>query len=1265
MPLNENAADNLPFLQGGGEMGALIRAVNWSGTPLGPAATWPSSLKQMVGTMLASTLPTLICWGHDFIQLYNDAFRPINGFHKHPSAVGNSARNTYAEIWDTIGPMFEAVMKGESFRLQDFNVSLARNGTEAEDCCFDFSYSPVKDEEGNVQGVLVICMETTEKVAALNTLKVNQLNIRNMIRQAPVGICIVSGDPLYVEEVNDLFLEIVDRRREQFQAAPYWDVMEEIREAYEPISANVIATGNTFHAKEHNVVLIRNGKAETVHVDFVYEPMRDAEGEIKGIMIVATEVTDKVLARAALEDINNEMVATNEEIAASNEELLVTNEELSAAQQQLEDSLQRLTESEQHVRSLIESAPFPIAVYLGREMKIVQANQTIIDVWGKGNDVIGKTYFELLPELEEQEIYPQLDHVFTTGIPFHARNRRVDLTINGKLTVFYFNYSFTPLFDKNGTVYGVMNTAADVTDLNVAKQQIEQSEENFRNMIAQAPVAMCLLTGPEHMVELVNTAMLEIWGKDRGDVMHKPVFDALPDAREQGLEQVMDDVYITGNSFVANEQPISLLRFSKQDVVYQNFVYQAYRNTDGVILGVLAISVDVTEQVIARRELERAYEQTRLSKQAAQMGTFDMNMTDGTLEWDERCRILFGINHNDVITYEKDFVEGLHPEDKEYVLDVIDKVMDKSLTNGDYDIEYRTVGAEDGVVRWVRAKGKAYFDEQDKPVRFIGSVLDITDQKLEEIRMHENAEKHTRLAAIVNSSDDTILSKTLQGIITSWNGAAERMFGYTAEEAIGQHISLIIPPERLNEEEFIIGRIRKGLKVDHFETVRIAKDGTEVQLSITVSPITDANGVIIGASKIARDISAQLEAQELSQRYTERLEIMNTMVQAVSEELDLNKILQKVTDATTELTGAKFGAFFYNKTDEKGESYMLFALSGAPREAFEKFGMPRNTAVFHPTFSGEGVVRVDDITKDPRYGKNAPHYGKPEGHLPVVSYLAVPVMSRSGEVIGGLFFGHPEAGQFTKEHESLVVSIAAQAAIGIDNAKLYEEVKTLNDKKDEFIGLASHELKTPLASISGYLQILNRMKMDDQSRKFVERAFHQVQKLTSLVNDLLDVSKIEAGKLKLIIDEFDLKAIIEDAIELTNYTTDKYDIVFESDVAVCKIHADSQRIEQVVINLLTNAIKYSPGNNRVEVTLSRNEKEVIVGVKDFGLGIPADKLTSIFSRFYRVDDATPNISGLGIGLYLSNEIILRHNGKLWVESEIGKGSSFWFSLPLE
>ncbi|RZA01482.1 MAG: PAS domain S-box protein [Sphingobacteriaceae bacterium] len=549
------------------------------------------------------------------------------------------------------------------------------------------------------------------------------------------------------------------------------------------------------------------------------------------------------------------------------------------------------------------------------------------------------------------------------------------------------------------------------------------------------------------------------------------------------------------------------------------------------------------------------------------------------------------------------------------------------------------------------------FDESGKLTGAVNTLIDVTQVTDEQI-------KQARLAAIVDTSDDTIVSKTLQGIITSWNKSAEKMFGYAESEAIGKHISLIIPADRLNEEENIISEIHKGNAVNHFQTLRRAKDGRLIPISLSVSPIMDINGNVIGASKIARDISEQHAAQEATQRYTERLEIINLMVESVSEELDLNKILQKVTDSTTQLTGAKFGAFFYNTVDENGESYMLYTLSGAPRSAFEKFGMPRNTAVFHPTFSGHGVVRVDDITKDERYGKNPPHFGMPEGHLPVVSYLAVPVFSRSGDVLGGLFFGHPEPGKFTKEHENIVVSIAAQAAIGIDNAKLYEEVKALNDKKDEFIGLASHELKTPLTSITGYLQIISRLKSDAESQKFIDKTIHQVKKLTSLVSDLLDVSKIEAGKLRLGIEQFNIKPVVEVAIELIKHSNNNYNISLQTSIDTLTISGDPHRIEQVLINLLTNAIKYSPGKDKVEVFLNTKGNKVMIGVKDYGVGIAADKLKQVFSRFYRVEGANPNISGLGIGLYLSHEIVSRHKGKLWVESELGEGSTFWLSLPL-
>jgi PAS domain S-box-containing protein len=549
------------------------------------------------------------------------------------------------------------------------------------------------------------------------------------------------------------------------------------------------------------------------------------------------------------------------------------------------------------------------------------------------------------------------------------------------------------------------------------------------------------------------------------------------------------------------------------------------------------------------------------------------------------------------------------------------------------------------------------FDERNTITGAHNTLVDITAQM-------QNEEKQAILTAIVESSDDGIISKNLEGIITSWNTGARRIFGYTEEETIGKHISLLIPETLLQEEDMIISNIRSGKKIDHYETTRMAKDGREIPISLTISPVKDSLGRIIGASKIARDISERLNAEQVINQSLYRLNTLNSIGKAIFENLDVQSVLQKVTDATTKLTGAAFGAFFYNTLDEHGESYMLFTLSGAPREAFEQFGMPRNTDVFRATFLGEGVVRSADITKDPRYGHNAPHKGMPKGHLPVVSYLAVPVTSNSGAVIGGLFFGHPDAGVFTEEHEDLVSSIVLQAAIAIDNSKLFEEVKALSAKKDEFIALASHELKTPLTTIKGYLQVVERSEKEPVSKLFINKTLNQVEKLNALVSDLLDVSRIEAGKLRLDKMDFDLRELLLEIIESLQYTNKTHRVMYHDDEQPVEIRADRQRLEQALLNLLTNAIKYSPKADHIEVWLETTDGEVTVKIKDMGIGLSDAQQKKLFTRFYRAEGAV-RIAGLGLGLYLTKDIIDRHQGRIGVSSEPGKGSTFFFSLPIK
>lgn len=219
------------------------------------------------------------------------------------------------------------------------------------------------------------------------------------------------------------------------------------------------------------------------------------------------------------------------------------------------------------------------------------------------------------------------------------------------------------------------------------------------------------------------------------------------------------------------------------------------------------------------------------------------------------------------------------------------------------------------------------------------------------------------------------------------------------------------------------------------------RDGVFRPFLTRAHPLRDASGAISSWFGVNTDISALTNLTVELEAKTQLLETLNRTAASVAAELNLEAMVQIVVDAAVALTGAQFGAFFYNVVKESGEAYTLYTISGVPRENFSKFPMPRNTKVFEPTFHGTGIVRSDDITKDPRYGHNAPYKGMPEGHLPVRSYLAVPVMSRQGHVAGGLFFGHSEPGVFDQHHEQLLAGLAAQAAVGIDNSRLYESAQ--------------------------------------------------------------------------------------------------------------------------------------------------------------------------------------------------------------------------------
>ena len=564
------------------------------------------------------------------------------------------------------------------------------------------------------------------------------------------------------------------------------------------------------------------------------------------------------------------------------------------------------------------------------------------------------------------------------------------------------------------------------------------------------------------------------------------------------------------------------------------------------------------------------------------------------------------------------------------------------------------------------------------------------ERRLRAISDHLAAEQlqqaNLHLAAIIESSDDAIVSKDFNGIITSWNKGAERIFGYSAAEVIGKPVSILTAPDRLDEMPAILRQIQQGNRVEQYETRRRRKDGEIIDVALTVSPVRNAAGQVVGASKIARDISDRKRAEQerallLSHKHKalQTAELLNRVSLRLSAQLDLEKLVQEVTDIARVLVGAEFGSFSRNVLNEKGESYVLNTLSGAPREAFAGFPMPRNTDVFAPAFRGEAVVRCDDVTQDPRYGKNPPHCGMPEGHLPLRSYLAAPVVARSGEVLGGIFFGHSVPGKFTAAHEPMVTGIAAQAAIAMDNARLFEqaawaqtelrrsneELRRANQDLEVFAYSASHDLQEPLRSISISAQIIKRNwggQLQSEAAMFLENILAGSNRMTILIEDLLAytrATKYEEGPPPIV----DSARVLATVLKSLHGTLEEAGAtVTAAELPMVAIH--ESRLAQLFQNLISNATKYrSKEIPRVHIAAEERDGWCTFSVTDNGIGIErkfAEQIFGLFKRLHGRDE----YPGSGIGLAICQRVVEQYGGRIWLEqSTPGGGSTFCFSLP--
>ncbi len=592
-----------------------------------------------------------------------------------------------------------------------------------------------------------------------------------------------------------------------------------------------------------------------------------------------------------------------------------------------------------------------------------------------------------------------------------------------------------------------------------------------------------------------------------------------------------------------------------------------------------------------------------------------------------------------------------------------------------------------GETRWWDVVVTPVRDREGRPDSLLVVSRDVTERMAAEANVRESERQLRHLA---DSIPQLAWMAESDGHIFWYNQGWYEYTGTTHAQMEGWGWQSVHDPEVLPAVlERWRGSIETGEPFEMEFPLRGA-DGVFRWFLTRVNPMRDGTGRVARWFGTNTDVDQVKRIRHTLEEETRILELLNRTGTSLASTLDLPSLLQSITDAATQLSGAQFGAFFHNVVDERGEAYMLYTLSGAPREAFEQFGHPRATPLFGPTFRAEGVIRCDDVLLDARYGRMEPHHGTPLGNLPVRSYLAVPVTSRSGEVIGGLFFGHAQPRIFTERTERLISGVAAQAGVAIDNARLYEaaqkaaaerellleserhartEAERASRMKDEFLATLSHELRTPLTAILGWSHLL-RAKPVTQAE--LHRALETIERnsrvQTQLIDDLLDMSRITSGKVRLDVQEVMPLSFMEAALETVRPAAEAKGIRLERtfDPAAGPVSGDPGRLQQVAWNLLNNAIKFTPKEGKVRVVLQRVDSHIEINVADTGVGIDPAFLTHVFERFRQADASTTRqFGGLGLGLSIVKHLVELHGGTVHASSGgTGTGSTFSVRLPL-
>jgi PAS domain S-box-containing protein len=857
----------------------------------------------------------------------------------------------------------------------------------------------------------------------------------------------------------------------------------------------------------------------------------------------------------------------------------------------------------------------------------------------------------------------------------------------------------------------------------------------FQPLVEASPMPTAVYSGPDMMVSVANQAMINLWGKD-GSVIGKTLREALPELEGQPFHALLAQVYSTGEAYIAKEDRADLVVNGRLQSFYFTFTYKPLKNAEGRTEAIINTATDVTELVFSRARVRETEERMSFALQSAGMGTWDLNLDTNEVIWDERCKELYGFSKNDVVGYQQ-VLKYMHPAD----VDRVNRAVQHALTpasGGVYDIKFRTIGAEDGQLRWLHCKGKAYFNANHQPYRFAGTALDVTAEA-------GARRRELQLLSLVERNADHMSIADMEGNLLYMNAAARLILGVAEDEdaAIYSARDFYTPQELQRVQQEVIPKIDPKTGWQGVVYLMNCKTKEVIPCHVNYILIKDPQtGEVIGRGATARDLRPELKAKAELQRLATLIDVSEDFCNYC----DINGNTIYLNGSGSELIGLTQKQYYYKQLYEyhSESSNHLIANEVIPQllETGKWSGplelVHQVTGEIIPIHKQMFMIREDitnqpvaiaGIARDLRPEQNARKAldtknaelsalvtelafmtnsvpvivwtSTPEGHIDYVNERWNQVSAISIEdSLGDRWVDvlHPDDRQnardawqhsvdtglpFQTEYRCLEKSgnyrwylVQALPLRGSEGhiLKWYgtntdiQEQKELARQKDNFLGVASHELKTPVTSLKAYAQVMETLFIrsgDTRNAAIVAKMDKQLNRLTSLIGDLLDVTKINTGRLEFHSSQYNFNQMLEEVVESVQLTTEKHDIQKQLKF-YRQVQGDRERISQVITNLLTNAIKYSPDANRIVIYTEDHGHELQLCVQDFGIGISRDKKDRVFEQFYRVSGSKEHtFPGLGLGLYISSEIVKRMGGRIWVNSVEGKGSTFCFAIPVE